>query len=152
MKIFQRIFRKYYLIIIGGYILINVVSATAAANNLNVNDMSFITLFTDPNDFKPVECTMILVEFGPGNGNGLILGTAGDDNINGGAGDDCIFGGEGDDKLSGGLGDDVILGHDGNDILNGGQGTDICYGGNGTDTHKTQGPNPTCETLNSVEN
>lgn len=144
-------FRKLFTLTLATLVLTSIYSAATGANNLSVDGLVITTILTNPNNFKPTECTMTLVEFGAGNGNGLILGTAGNDNLNGGAGDDCIVGGGGDDKLSGGLGNDILLGYDGNDILNGGQGTDICYGGNGTDTHKTQGPNPTCETLDSVE-
>ncbi|MDH4339065.1 MAG: hypothetical protein OEW52_08810 [Thermoleophilia bacterium] len=80
------------------------------------------------NDLKPAACaalnlTVIVVGGGSGGQAALVLGTAGNDNLNGGARDDCLVGG------------------DGNDRLNGGPGTDVCIGGAGIDTF-----HPSCET------
>jgi Ca2+-binding RTX toxin-like protein len=70
------------------------------------------------------------------NANELILGTAGDDQIDGKNGLDCIVGGGGDDSLNGGNDDDILIGNDGNDTLDGGpkKDNDICYGGTGANT------------------
>jgi hypothetical protein len=70
-------------------------------------------------------------------GNDLIIGTPGDDNIHGGAGHDCIVGLEGDDFLRGGAGHDMLLGGPGADRLVGDdeneEGIDWLYGGDGDD-------------------
>ena len=54
----------------------------------------------------------------------VMLGTAGDDELQGGAGDDELLGGAGDDELRGGSG---------NDTLTGGKGIDALFGGAGAD-------------------
>jgi len=87
-----------------------------------------------------------------GQGNDVLCGTPGADNITGGGGHDLIFlfggndrgtggdgndtilGGPGADQLTGGNGNDRLFGNDGNDTLTGGAGTDLGVGGAGTDT------------------
>jgi Ca2+-binding RTX toxin-like protein len=86
------------------------------------------------------------------NGNGLVLGTPGDDVIitgngadvvygNGGndlicthGGDDYVRGGDGNDKISGGNGNDNLGGQAGNDVVQGGNGNDELQGESGKDT------------------
>ena len=75
-----------------------------------------------------------------GQGNDIIIGGAGKDNLQGDAGDDIIFGWRGSDTISGGLGNDILYGDDlgfnniaGDDIMDGGEGNDILYGGRGSD-------------------
>ena len=66
----------------------------------------------------------------------VILGTAGEDDIEAGAGADVVCGGAGDDFLQGNKGDDVLYGEDGNDYfesLLGNPGNDRAYGGPGDD-------------------
>jgi len=55
----------------------------------------------------------------------------GDDIINGGAGRDNVHGQRGDDIIDGGEGDDNLIGERGDDIIEGGQGNDIVLGGSG---------------------
>ena len=62
-------------------------------------------------------------------GDDLICGGGGDDNINGQWGDDVIIGGEGDDNVIGHQGNDFLVGGEGHDHLNGGQGLDTCVDG-----------------------
>ncbi len=66
-----------------------------------------------------------------GAGNDTVFGGNGDDTLNGGAGNDVISGGNGDDTLNGGAGSDTLNGDNGNDTLNGGEGNDLLSGGNG---------------------
>ena len=70
------------------------------------------------------------------NADELILGTAGDDEIDGKNGMDCIVGGGGNDNLNGGNDDDILIGNDGNDVLDGGpkKDSDVCYGGSGANS------------------
>jgi Cadherin domain./Hemolysin-type calcium-binding repeat (2 copies). len=75
-----------------------------------------------------------------GNGNDIIIGGAGKDNLQGDGGNDIIFGWRGSDTINGGDGDDILYGDDlgfndisGDDILDGGTGNDILYGGRGKD-------------------
>ena len=71
-----------------------------------------------------------------GNGNDLIRGGQGRDNLSGGNGNDQISGDLGNDVISGGNGRDQIFGGRGNDELTGNSGRDlfIFAGQNGTDT------------------
>ena len=75
-----------------------------------------------------------------GQGNDVVIGGAGKDNLQGDAGDDIIFGWRGSDTISGGLGNDLLYGDDlgfnnisGDDTIDGGAGNDILYGGRGSD-------------------
>jgi Ca2+-binding RTX toxin-like protein len=73
----------------------------------------------------------------------LIFGGDGDDVVIGNGGADELYGGEGDDLINAGSGDDAAYGGDGADIINmdggddrgyGGDGADILNGGDGNDT------------------
>jgi len=75
-------------------------------------------------------------------GNDVITGTPGEDEISGGlgndsinglAGDDTLIGGAGNDKLNGGLGADQLEGDAGKDLLFGEAGADQLDGGAGDD-------------------
>jgi Ca2+-binding RTX toxin-like protein len=68
-----------------------------------------------------------------GNGNDLLNGGAGDDDLSGGNGDDILTAGAGNDTLSGGNGNDILNGDAGNDSLSGGNGDDVMDGGAGND-------------------
>jgi Ca2+-binding RTX toxin-like protein len=52
-----------------------------------------------------------------GDGNDILIGSAGDDVLNGGPGDDVILGGAGVDIINGGDGDDVEIQFAGKDWL-----------------------------------
>ncbi len=79
-----------------------------------------------------------------GNGNDYIDGRAGSDNLFGGANNDIVFGdlgndkiyaGSGNDALFGGAGADSIWGEAGDDVLDGGAGVErVMHGGTGVDT------------------
>ena len=62
-----------------------------------------------------------------GDGDDLIYGEAGDEDINGQNGDDQLFGGEGADRIKGQDGDDKLYGGAGVDTLTGGMGDDLFY-------------------------
>lgn len=68
-----------------------------------------------------------------GDGDDIVFGGAGNDNLRGDAGADLLYGGAGNDILSGGVGDDILIGGAGNDTLYGGVGNDILSGGDGAD-------------------
>lgn len=53
----------------------------------------------------------------------------GDDILNGGPGNDELYGFDGDDTLNGGPGNDILFGDKGIDTLNGGSGNDLLVGG-----------------------
>jgi Ca2+-binding RTX toxin-like protein len=104
------------LLILGG--------ALAAANTVGSSNADVAaTPGPTANDLKPPQCAAlnlaIISSQGSGNANlpQLILGTAGNDNLNGGNRDDCIVGGAGNDRLSGGNGVDVCIGGPGTDNL-----------------------------------
>ena len=59
-----------------------------------------------------------------GEGDDILVGTAGADVIEAGGGDDTIIGVEGDDIIDGGTGDDTISGAGGDDTIIGGEGSD----------------------------
>lgn len=69
-----------------------------------------------------------------GNGNDVVIGTAGEDRLFGENGNDVISGGSGHDLLNGGRGNDSLFGQNGNDFLIGGRGDDRLTGGHGRDT------------------
>ena len=78
----------------------------------------------------------------PTEGDDVILGTTGDDEIMalGGndlicslSGDDTIYGGTGADNINAGGGDDTVLGEGGNDRIFAGRGVDMVMGGGGND-------------------
>jgi Ca2+-binding RTX toxin-like protein len=75
-------------------------------------------------------------ELDGGNGSDVLDGGTGDDELFGGNGKDELFGGAGDDKLDGGNGKDELKGGAGNDILTGGTGDDtfVFANGDGKDT------------------
>jgi Ca2+-binding RTX toxin-like protein len=68
-----------------------------------------------------------------GDGNDLIYGLAGDDDLSGGDGNDTIFGGAGNDTIYGDAGNDTLYGGEGNDTIYGGSGDDVIMGGLGAD-------------------
>lgn len=116
-------------------IIFSVWTAYAAGNTIAPTKVVNVVITTNPNDFKPPECAgLILVSFIKNSGNALLLGTAGNDNLNGGNDSDCIVGGAGNDNLRGLLGNDILVGGSGDDSLDGGNGTDECHGGMGTDS------------------
>ena len=67
------------------------------------------------------------------NSNDTIYGGLGDDFVFAGKGNDYVEGGDGIDRLLGGIGDDIVLGQDGDDAVLGKAGKDILYGGAGDD-------------------
>lgn len=64
-----------------------------------------------------------------GNGNDVLTGTSGANNLDGGGGNDSITGGGGNDTIIGGLGNDTLLGGTGIDSIVGGDGDDSIDGG-----------------------
>ncbi len=90
-----------------------------------------------PNDIKPAQCTMTVVDVritsGDG-GNNLIIGNGGNNALNGRGGDDCLVGVNGNDTLRGNNGNDVVLGGNGDDTLRGNGGSDTLFGDDGADT------------------
>lgn len=125
-----RVLRRPARVALAGMALVLVLGIVATATNVVPSSRAGGGTGGPPtaNQLKPPQCAAInltAISFGGGGGNQntLVLGTAGNDNLNGAAGSDCILGGAGNDRLAG----------------NGG--IDICIGGPGTDTF-----NPTCET------
>jgi hypothetical protein len=124
-------------------ILSSAVFALTATNSVASSSASESSHTPTANEMKPSECDALdlttIVTGGNGtNGNDLILGTAGNDNINGKQGDDCIVGGDGDDRIKGGQDNDVLLGGAGDDDLDGDQNYDQCYGQDGNDNISTK--------------
>jgi Ca2+-binding RTX toxin-like protein len=68
-----------------------------------------------------------------GEGDDGVMGGAGADVLYGNGGNDLLVGGAGDDALAGGAGADVLRGSAGNDTLAGNWGRDVLLGGEGTD-------------------
>ncbi|MCE8537609.1 hypothetical protein KBY27_09075, partial [Ruegeria pomeroyi] len=68
------------------------------------------------------------------NGNDTIDGQWDDDVVWGDAGDDYVYGGSGHDEVRGGLGNDHLFGGSGDDHLRGEQNDDVIDGGSGLDT------------------
>ena len=94
--------------------------ALTAANAVPVTRLDAFGAVVNANALKPVACAALnlqTVQVGGGGsgGSALILGTAGNDNLNGGSGSDCIVGGPGNDVLRGNSGQDVCIGGPGVD-------------------------------------
>jgi Ca2+-binding RTX toxin-like protein len=69
-----------------------------------------------------------------GNGDDVLLGLAGNDNLSGGADEDVLFGGLGNDILNGGEDNDSLYGQGGNDVLRARDGSrDLVRGSVGRD-------------------
>ena len=64
-------------------------------------------------------------------GNDIVSGGKGNDNLKGNAGDDLLKGGVGNDKLGGQAGDDSLRGGNGDDTLKGNAGDDMLLGASG---------------------
>lgn len=99
-------------------------SALSAANTVTAPRLGTQTRSISANDLGLALCgnlglTSKVVGGNGGNGNDLVIGTAGNDTITGGNGTDCILAGGGDDTLGGGNGPD-----------------DVCHGGAGVDTYR----------------
>lgn len=68
------------------------------------------------------------------NGDHILWGEAGDDNVTGGEGWDYLHGNQGDDHVAGNGGDDWVMGGQGRDAVYGGRGNDLVYGNMGADS------------------
>jgi Ca2+-binding RTX toxin-like protein len=123
----------FMILLLGG-----IGSAFAATNSVPSTRMDDDSLSIDANAIKPPACSglnLTNIAYGTGtNANDLVLGTAGNDNLNGDDGDDCLVGGGGNDSLDGKKGNDILLGGPGNDDLRGLQGDDVLYGEEGDDS------------------
>ena len=87
------------------------------------------------NGDNPSETSIYSNDYLRGNeGNDLIHGYAGSDQLDGDEGNDILYGDAGNDRLSGGTGDDTLHGGDGNDNLYDGSGKNILNGDDGDDT------------------
>jgi Ca2+-binding RTX toxin-like protein len=75
-------------------------------------------------------------------GNDVILGGRGFDDLSGGPDNDVIIGEEGGDDIFGGDGDDFLFGSDDRDQIFGGRGKDTITGGPGDDRLSGATPNP----------
>jgi len=121
-------------IMLASLILLNIAFAFAANNVVPVTHLTNQSSAVTADSLKPPACAGItltaILYCPPGGGtckgtdaSELVLGSAGNDDIDSGKGNDCI------------------LGAGGNDSLKGEQNTDVCMGGQGTDSF-----HPSCET------
>ncbi len=63
----------------------------------------------------------------------VILGGAGNDEVNAGYGNDLVYGQEGNDTIAGGFGADDLRGQEDDDVITGGALSDLVFGGDGND-------------------
>jgi Ca2+-binding RTX toxin-like protein len=127
----MRIGRFARIVLIGGALGLVVISALAATNSVPGTNAGLSQGGIPVDDLKPrPDCDGVAVA-------NLVTGG------NGGNGDDLVLGTAGADAgpLRGQNGSDCIVGGGGNDSLRGDGGTDVCIGGPGTDTFHS-----TCET------
>lgn len=101
----------------------SVLRGNAEDNVWTTNDNSYLVLGEAGND-----------QIQTGAGKDLILAGAGDDGVMAGDQNDQVYGNVGDDQLEGGAGDDWLLGEAGDDRLIGGADSDVLWGGAGDDT------------------
>jgi Ca2+-binding RTX toxin-like protein len=111
----------YGLALLGLIILIlfSSVNAIAASNTVPPTNLGDWRNTITYNSLKPAACaslnlTNIVVGSrlikGKKGVNNLIIGSAGNDNIDGGDGDNCILAGGGDDTINGGTGYNICIG------------------------------------------
>jgi len=105
-------------------ILVSVITAVAATNNVPSTRATSQTFPITANDLKPPACAGL-------NLTNIVSGTL---LITGTSGNDLILGGPLPDVINGMGGDDCILGGGGIDVIDGGDGTDVCIGGPLLDT------------------
>jgi Ca2+-binding RTX toxin-like protein len=136
-----------------GLLLAGAMAAYAAANTVPSTRLGVDTRAINANALKPPECAALNLSnivsgsgtLNGGNGNDLILASAGVDTLNGSPGADCLVAGSGADTLNGDAGADILLGGDGNDNLSGGGGGDTLYGEAGDDALDGGGGNDVCD-------
>jgi hypothetical protein len=88
-----------------------------------------------------------------GSGNDNLTGDNGDNVLSGGAGDDEIYGLGGNDTLSSGSGHNILSGGDGDDLIKSEPGSiNVLYGGNGYDTAYIYTGSSYTVPLNDIEN
>ena len=75
-----------------------------------------------------------------GAGFDRLYGQNGNDELYGGKGKDSLDGDNGDDLMVGGCGPDTLIGGNGNDLLDGGNSPDILIGGRGNDIFVLRAP------------
>ncbi|MBL8102585.1 MAG: hypothetical protein JNM02_08660 [Anaerolineales bacterium] len=117
------------LIIFGlvALIVITSMTAVAATNTIPSTRIDSQNLMYNINHLKPAACAGISVT-NLVSGSGMLTGSEGNDLIIGGSGVDEINGLGGNDCILGGGGDDLFTGGDGNDVCVGGAGTDLFAG------------------------
>lgn len=99
-------------------------SALSAANTVTAPRLGRAARTISANDLGLVMCgnlglNNVVVGGSGGNGNDLVIGTAGADTLTGGNGTDCILAGGGNDSVGGGNGPN-----------------DACHGGAGIDSYQ----------------
>lgn len=86
--------------------------------------------FADGTEIRIGDITSFIIG---GDGDDVLIGTAGNDFVYGGGGNDAILLFGGDDIGNGGAGNDMVAGHEGRDLLIGGLGVDQLIGGKDKD-------------------
>lgn len=106
----------------------DIVSGGPGADRIRLGGNPFFLPCDDPDDCVP----LVDAGFG-GDGDDVLRGGAGLDDLDGGRGADLLDGGSGDDGLLGGRGDDVLNGGPDGDGVHGGRGHDVGFGAAGND-------------------
>ncbi len=116
----------------------SVASSVASSSQASSNNSSSVANIPQCNgQTATVYVKNGLIVGGPQNGqpfNGILNGTNGDDVIVGTAGSDEIHGRNGDDLICARAGSDKVEGDNGKDTIHGGPGSDLLTGNNGQDT------------------
>ena len=113
-------------------VVVNATDASDVITVANVNGVVTISGLSATVTIANFEATDHIVINGLG-GDDVIeasgLGTAMQLTANGGDGDDILIGSAGNDQLAGGNGDDVLIGNGGQDTLDGGPGNNVVIAG-----------------------
>ena len=78
-------------------------------SNFDANDRIVINGLGGDDVIEASGLTGMLLTANGGDGDDVLIGSAGNDTLNGGAGDDVLIGGPGIDILDGGTGDNILI-------------------------------------------
>ena len=119
------------LVLVLGLLVSGITNAPAQTATDRCGDKVIDRTALDPTGGDP---QIVVIGFNtPTEGDDVIFGTNGADNINGRGGHDVICGFDGPDTIHGGSGDDTIFGGNGADKIHGDDGNDQLYGEAGAD-------------------
>jgi Ca2+-binding RTX toxin-like protein len=104
---------------VGSQVVVSGLSAQVTIDHAEAGDKLVINGLggADFFDASSLEAGKVSLQLFAGDGDDIVIGSAGNDAIDGGDGDDVLFGGDGNDTISGGAGDDLVFDESGNNTF-----------------------------------